>query len=61
MNMNKALKALQDHAKEEIRIHKDIFGDTKGDVRHLVKKHLSDTISIHKAFWKDLKKAAKSK
>lgn len=60
MNIQLILKALKDHAKEEIRIHKDIFSEAGGDVKNLVEKHLSDTMAIHKAFWKKLKKAAKS-
>jgi hypothetical protein len=61
MNIQLILKALKDHAKEEIRIHKDIFSEAGGDVKNLVEKHLSDTMTIHKAFWKKLKKAAESK
>lgn len=61
MNIDKALKALKDHAKDEIRIHKEVFAEAKGDIKHLVKKHLADTGAIHKAFWSKLKKAAKSK
>lgn len=60
MNIQLILKALKDHAKEEIRIHKDIFSEAGGDVKNLVEKHLSDTMAIHKAFWKKLKKVAKS-
>ena len=61
MNINKALKALQDHAKEEVRIHKEIFTQANGGMKSIMKKHLKDTAQIHKAFWKDLKKAVKSK
>ncbi len=61
MNIKLVLKALQDHAKEEVRIHKEVFGEAGGDVKSLVKKHLSDTMTIHKAFWKKLKKAIKTK
>lgn len=61
MNIQLVLKALKDHAKEEIRIHKKIFSEANGEVKDLVEKHLKDTIEIHKAFWKKLKKAAKSK
>lgn len=61
MNIQLILKALKDHAKEEVRIHKDIFSEAGGDVKDLVDKHLNDTMAIHKAFWKKLKKAAQSK
>lgn len=58
MDIQLVLKALKDHAKEEVRIHKEIFSEAGGDVKDLVKKHLSDTMAIHRAFWKKLKKAA---
>lgn len=61
MNIQLVLKALKEHAKEEVLIHKEIFGDAKGDIKDLVKRHLSDTMTIHKAFWKKLQKAIKSK
>ena len=61
MNIQLAIKALKDHAKEEIRIHKEIFSEASGDVKDLVGKHLTDTMLIHKSFWGKLKKAAKSK
>ncbi len=61
MNIELILKSLKDHAKEEVRIHKEIFGEANGDVKDLVQKHLKDTMSIHKAFWTKLKKAIKSK
>ncbi len=61
MNIQKILKSLKDHANEEVRIHKEVFTGAKTDVKKLVNKHLKDTMSIHKAFWKDLKNAAKSK
>jgi hypothetical protein len=61
MNIQLILKALQDHAYEEIRIHKDIFSEADKDVKDLLEKHLSDTMSIHKAFWKKLKKIEDSK
>ncbi len=61
MNIQLILKALKDHAKEEVRIHKDIFSEASGDLKDLVEKHLSDTMVIHKAFWKKLQKATKSK
>jgi len=56
MNLKKSIQALKDHAKEEIRIHEEIMEEAKGDVKHLVKKHLDDTIDIHKRFWKDLER-----
>lgn len=61
MNLQLILKTLKDHAKEEIRIHEDILSEAGGDVKDLVDKHLRDTMSIHKAFWKKLKNAAESK
>ncbi len=61
MNLHKTLKALENHIKEEARIHKEVINEASGDVKHLVKKHLKDAVAIHKAFWKDLKKAVKSK
>ncbi len=61
MNIQLILKALKDHAKEEVRIHEEVFSEAGGDIKDLVKKHLSDTMSIHKAFWTKLKKSAKSK
>ena len=57
MNIKKSIQALQAHAKEEIRIHKEVMRETKGDVKHLIKKHLADTKAIHVKFWKDLKKS----
>lgn len=60
MDIQLILKALKDHAKEEIRIHKEVFIEADRDVKNLVKKHLNDSISIHKAFWKKLQKAVKS-
>lgn len=61
MNIQKGLAALKKHAKEETRIHEEILKEAKDDVKHLLKKHLEDTVAIHKAFWKDLKKAGKGK
>lgn len=61
MNIQKGLNALKNHAKEELRIHREILKESKADVRHLVRKHLNDTITIHKNFWRELKKAVKSK
>lgn len=61
MNISMILKALQDHAKEEIRIHKEVFANTDHkDMKALIKKHLTDTKNIHKEFWTELKKAAKN-
>ncbi len=59
MNIHSILKALKDHAKEEVRIHKEVFEDADGDIKDIVQKHLSETMSIHKIFWKKLKKALK--
>lgn len=61
MNLKKAIRALKDHAKEEVRIHRKIIKEAKGDGKHLVKKHLADTVEIHKKFWKELKESLKSK
>ena len=61
MNIQKGLAALKKHAKEELKIHKEILKEAKGGTAHLVKKHLDDTLKIHKEFWTELKKAAKSK
>lgn len=61
MNIQLVLKALKDHAKEEVRIHKDIFSKAGGDVKDLVEKHLNETMAIHRAFWKKLKKAIENK
>lgn len=61
MNIQLILKALKDHTKEEVRIHKEIFSEAGGDVKDLVQKHLSDTMTIHKAFWKKLRKAIRNK
>lgn len=61
MNVKLILKELKNHAKEEVRIHKEIFSEAGGDVKSLVNKHLKDTMDIHKAFWKKLGKAIKSK
>lgn len=61
MNIQLVLKALKDHAKEEVRIHKEVFSEAEGDIKDLVKNHLNETMSIHKAFWKKLEKAIKSK
>lgn len=61
MNINLILKVLRDHAKEEVCIHKEIFSEAGDDVKDLVEKHLGDTVAIHKAFWKKLKKVVKYK
>ncbi len=57
MNVQKGLKVLEKHAKEEYRIHEEILKEATGGVKNLVKKHWEDTASIHKAFWRDLKAA----
>ena len=61
MNIKASIQALKDHAKEEFRIHREIIKEAKGDGKHLVKKHLADTVEIHKKFWKELKESLKSK
>lgn len=55
------MEDLKNHAREEIRIHKEIFEEATGDVKDLVRKHLDSTAAIHKAFWKKLKKTMKRK
>jgi hypothetical protein len=55
------VKALKDHAKEEVRIHSEIIKEADEDIKNLAKKHLADTVEIHKKFWKELKKSWKSK
>jgi hypothetical protein len=59
MRLEKGLEALKRHAEEEVRIHREILQESKVDLKHLVRKHLKDTVAIHKAFWRDLKKAMK--
>jgi hypothetical protein len=61
MNIKASIRALKDHAKEEVRIHREIIKEAKGDGKHLVKRHLADTVEIHKKFWKELKESLKSK
>jgi gas vesicle protein len=61
MNLKKSVKALKDHAKEEVRIHSEIIKEADEDIKNLAKKHLADTVEIHKKFWKELKKSWKSK
>jgi hypothetical protein len=61
MNTQKILQALKDHANEEIRIHKEVFASTDKTIQLLAKKHIKDTKVIHQEFWKELKKAWKSK
>jgi hypothetical protein len=61
MNIQKIIKALRNHANEEVRIHKDLFTDAKIDIKKMANRHLKDTVSTHKAFWKELKVATKSK
>lgn len=61
MSIKQTIQALKNHVREEGRIHKELLEEAKGDAKHLVKKHWSDTLEIHKTFWKDLRKALKSK
>lgn len=61
MNLQKGLEALKKHTEEEWRIHQEILIEATGDVKHLVKKHLDDSVAIHKTLWKELKDAMKSK
>lgn len=59
MRLEKGLEALKKHAEEEVRIHKEILQEGGADLKYLVRMHLKDTVAIHKAFWRDLKKAMK--
>ena len=59
MNTKRAIQLLKEHVREEGRIHKEFLEEAKGDAKHLFKKHWVDTLAIHKAFWKDLKKSLK--
>ena len=61
MNVQKGLTALKKHTQEEWRIHEEILKEATGDVKRLVKKHLDDSVDIHKTLWKELKNAMKSK
>ena len=60
MNRHKGIEALQQHAKEEWRIHKELMKDAGIDVKRLATKHWRDTKAIHQAFFRDLKKAWKA-
>lgn len=60
MNIPQVLKTLKDHAEEEVQIHKEVLTESDKGVKYLIEKHLRDIMKIHKAFWKKLKKAAKS-
>lgn len=54
-------KSIKRSRERGIHIHKEIFSEAGDDVKDLIKKHLSDTVAIHKAFWKKLKKVVKNK
>jgi hypothetical protein len=60
MNTSKAIRALENHAKEEWRIHQELITDASADVKKLARKHWKDTWAIHKEFLKDLKRAWKT-
>jgi hypothetical protein len=60
MNARKAVQALERHAKDEWRIHKELMKDAGVDVKRLATKHWRDTKAIHQAFFKELKKAWKA-
>jgi hypothetical protein len=60
MNSRKAIQALERHASEEWRIHKELFKEASADVRKLARKHWNDTKAIHRTFYKELKKAWKA-
>ena len=59
MNILQAIKALENHAKEEWRIHSELIAEAGTDIKKLAKKHWTDTKNIHRQFLKDLKKSAK--
>jgi hypothetical protein len=59
--LGKGLKVLKNHASEELRIHKELLKESQDDVKHLLRKHLKDTVAIHKTFWNELKKIVKEK
>ncbi len=59
--IKKGLEALKKHAGEEVRIHKELLQESGDDVKHLLRKHLKDTIAIHKDFWNEIKKVSKGK
>jgi hypothetical protein len=61
MNTRRAIQALERHAKDEFRIHRELFKDASADVRKLARKHWKDTRVIHTKFFKQLKKAWKAK
>jgi hypothetical protein len=60
VNTNKAIRALEKHAKEEWRIHQELLKNASVDVRRLARKHWKDTRAIHRDFLKDLKRAWKA-
>lgn len=60
MNTHRAVQALERHTIDEWRIHKELFKDASADFRKLARKHWNDTKAIHKAFFKELKKAWKA-
>lgn len=59
--MSKGFEALKKHAGEEVRIHRELLKESQDDVKHLLRKHLKDTVAIHKAFWNEVKKIVKEK
>ncbi len=59
--ISKGFEALKKHAGEEVRIHKELLKGSQADVKHLLRKHLKDTVAIHKAFWSEIKKIVKEK
>ena len=61
MNRQQAIRALQHHAKEEWRIHKELMKDAGIDVKRLATKHWRDTKAIHQEFFRELKKAWKAR
>lgn len=61
MNIKQIMEDLKNHAREEIRTHKEFFDEATEDVKGLAQKHLDQMMVIHKAFWKKLKKAMRKK
>jgi hypothetical protein len=61
MNTHKAIQALERHAKEEWRIHKELIKDASTDIKRLARKHWRDTKAIHKDFLEELKRAWRTK
>jgi hypothetical protein len=57
MNTHRLVSAVEHHAADEWRIHRELFRDAFADMRKLARKHWSDTKAIHRSFFKEMKKA----